>query len=138
MTRTLPATQETLRDSPGDRGGDPLLRVLWRRQAWVYSCLAITLVLGGLYYTWAPRRYESTAQVLVVKKRPDAVTGVDTRQLAPEDYVSTHQVLIRSPLIIERAIKKGALGTLETFADEDGDLTEVISKALTVARNRGP
>ena len=78
------------------------------------------MVLGVLYYAQATPVYQSTAQVLVVKKRPDAVTGVDTRHLAIEDYVATHQVLIRSPLIIERAIQKHDLGACESFARREG------------------
>ena len=72
------------------------------------------------------------------KKRPDYVTGMDTRQLAVEDYVSTHQVLVRSPLIIDRAVKKRDLHVLKSFAGEKDDLTEVIAKALTVTRSKGP
>ncbi len=96
----------------------------------------VGLAAAFLYFAKAPRVYESTAQVLVVKKRPDTVTGLDTRNLAIEDYVATHQTLLRSPVIVERAIKKGNLWSLSCFTDETEDLTEVIIKALNVSRNK--
>ncbi len=118
--------------------GVPLIQVIWQRKGLVLLGLVAGVILAGLYYAQAAPVYESKAQVLVVKKRPDAVTGVDTRQLSVEDYVSTHQVLIKSPLIIERAIKKRGLSALKSFTDEKDDLAEAIGKALIVTRNKGP
>lgn len=115
-----------------------LLQIAWRRKSLILLGLVVGVVVGGLYYAQATPIYQSAAQVLVVKKRPDAVTGVDTRQLAIEDYVSTHQVLVKSPLIIQQAIKKHDLGALQSFQGEKEDLTEVIIKAVTVTRNKGP
>src|SRR5215813_5777393 len=61
-------------------------------------------------------------QVLVLKKRSDAlpVTNGDPRLSFYEDYVSTHLVLIRSPLVVERAVKKRNLGSLKSF-EKAGD-----------------
>src|SRR5262249_54483549 len=69
-------------------------------------------------------------------KRPDAVTGVDTRPLSLEDYVATHQALLRSPLIVERACKKRHLGALQCFAGEKEEVTEAVIRGLTVTRDR--
>src|SRR5262249_57211773 len=48
-----------------------------------------------------------------------------------------HQVLVKSPLIVERAINKRGLAGLQSVQGEVDDLTEVIGKKLTVTRSRG-
>jgi capsular exopolysaccharide synthesis family protein len=75
--------------------------------------------------------------VLVVKKRPDAVTGVDTRELSLEDYVATHQTLIKSPLVVGRAVQKHDLGALPCLAGEKDGPAEAVIRGLSVTRNRG-
>jgi uncharacterized protein involved in exopolysaccharide biosynthesis len=97
------------------------------------------LGLGAIVYSLLPRVYQSTAQVLVVKKRPDAVTGVDTRPLATEDYVATQQELMKSSVVIEQAIQDHGLASLETFGQHPRKkLTEVIRRALVISRSKGP
>jgi capsular exopolysaccharide synthesis family protein len=120
------------------------VHVAWRRRSLLILGIGVGLLFGGLYYFAMPPTYQSTAQVLVVKKRPDELTGKDTRNLAIEDYVATQQTIVSSPLVIERAVDKRALGSLPTFADweqdykNDGDtLPEAIRKRITVTRNRG-
>jgi len=117
-----------------------LLQVAWRRKLLISLVTGLFFGLAAVYYVRAERVYQSTAQVLVVQKRPGAVTGVDSRELPLEDYAATHQVLIRSPLIIGRACTKRNLGSLPSLAGEvHGEpLTERIIKALTVARGKGP
>ncbi len=113
-----------------------LVEIAWQRKQLVALGIVVALVIAVVYFSQARRIYESTAQVLIVKKRPDSVTGLDTRHLAIEDYVSTHQALIRSPLIVDGAIRKRNLQDLKCFADETENLTEVVIKALSVSRNR--
>ncbi|MBV9122909.1 MAG: hypothetical protein JO112_06115, partial [Planctomycetes bacterium] len=118
-----------------------LWQIAWRHKSLVLAGVVVALVLGTLFYVQRPRIYQSTAQVLVIKKRPDEVTGMNTHQTTLEDYVSTQQVLIRSPLIINRAIQNLQTrdpGALRSFMGEKEDLTEVVQKALTVNRNKGP
>jgi len=97
--------------------------------------VVVGLILGLLYYAQTTPVYQSKAQILVVKKRPDTFTGIDTRQLAIEDYVATHKTLIESPTIIEGAIQRRNLASLECFAGKE-ELTELIQKSLIVTRNR--
>lgn len=76
--------------------GRGFLVVAWQRKLLIALSIAVALAAGTLYYNEASPVYESTAQILVVKKRPDTVTGMDTRNLAIEDYVATHQALLKS------------------------------------------
>jgi capsular exopolysaccharide synthesis family protein len=113
-----------------------ILQVAWRHKSLIALGIVLGLTLGLLYYAQRPPLYQSTAQVLVVKKRPEAVTGVVAQPISVEDYVATQQVLIKSPVIVDRAIKKGGLANFQSFANEKEELTEVIIKALTVTRNK--
>jgi capsular exopolysaccharide synthesis family protein len=112
--------------------------VAWRRKSLVLLGAVIGLVIGSLYYAQITPLYESTAQVLVVKKRPEAVTGYAAQFSQFEDYMNTHQSLLRSPLVVERAVNEGNLSALETFAGEERDLTEAVIENLrvgTVSKN---
>ena len=115
-----------------DRPG--LLQVVWRRKSLITLCLVIGLVAGCLFYVRSAPVYQSDARVLVVKKRPEVVTGENTALTNFDDYVTTHRILIQSPLIVERAIRMGNLRSLQTFADESGDLTDAVIKKLSVGR----
>ena len=50
--------------------------------------------------------YQSAAAILVVKKRPDEITGSPYRYQAMEDYVATQQALVTQPIIIIPALEK--------------------------------
>jgi capsular exopolysaccharide synthesis family protein len=111
--------------------------VLLGRWWLVAGSLLMALGLAFLYHRTTPPLYESSAQLLVVKKLPDAVTGVDTRALSLEDYVATHQTLLHSPLLVGHAVRKHDLANLEGFADQK-EVTEAIRQGLGVTRNKAP
>jgi capsular exopolysaccharide synthesis family protein len=114
-----------------------LIAVILGRWWLVALGAAAALALALTYHRTAPPLYESSAQVLVVKKYPDAVTGVDTRPLAQEDYVATHQTLLHSPLLVGEAIRKHDLAKLQCLAGEK-DATEAVVQGLAVVRNKAP
>jgi capsular exopolysaccharide synthesis family protein len=114
-----------------------LLGVIRRRWWLVAAAVVIALGLAFVYHRTTSPLYEATAQLLVVKKLPDAVTGVDTRALAVDDYVATHQTLLHSPLLVEKAVRKHGLTDLASLAEEK-DVTETILQGLTVLRNKAP
>lgn len=116
-----------------------LLGMAWRRKGLITFGLAVGLVIGVIYYAQASPVYQSQAQLLVVKKRPDAlpVTGLDTRYSTlsiTEDYLATHIVLIRSPLIVGRAVQRRNLADLPSFRGQS-DPAAVIPQALKVTRD---
>lgn len=80
--------------------------IAWRRRGTVILGLMIGFVCGAIYYSQAPPKYQSTAQVLVVKKRSDVVPSVGNnapQQMYVEDYLTTHAILIGSQPILRRA-----------------------------------
>jgi capsular exopolysaccharide synthesis family protein len=114
-----------------------LVEIAWQRKFLLALGVLGGLALGALYYLVSPPTYSSTAQVLVVKKRPDP-PGADARPGAFEDFVSTQQALLKSPLVAEQAIQKRQLAALKSFAEETEPLTDVLVKRLSVTRTRDP
>jgi uncharacterized protein involved in exopolysaccharide biosynthesis len=113
------------------------VRFAWRHKAIVILGSFLGLLVGGVAAWFLPPVYQSSAQILVVKKRPDAVTGVDTRQMSAEEFVSPAQDLLKSFLIINRAIREKELAALPSFVNEELELTDVIRNALTVTTTKG-
>ncbi|MCA9140267.1 MAG: polysaccharide biosynthesis tyrosine autokinase [Planctomycetales bacterium] len=112
-----------------------LLELFWRRRGWIIWFAVVFVALGAVYCSLAITMYESTADVLVVRKRPQAVTGDIHYESGFEDYLATHLAVIASPLIVERAISASNLASLECFADledPDEDLVDVIISDLEV------
>ncbi|MCY2993762.1 MAG: polysaccharide biosynthesis tyrosine autokinase [Planctomycetota bacterium] len=137
MTHSLPRPESETFESQGLSNYVDLLdlvRIGWRRKSLIALGTVVGLVLGSLYYVRSIPLYSSEAQILVVKKRPDVVTGEAMRMSHFEDYVTTHRILIRSPLIVERAVKQANLQALKSFVNEEGDLTDAIIAKLAVER----
>ena len=93
--------------------------------------LVIGLAMATLFCLLSGPRYDSPAQLLVIKKRLDTapITGPD--QFHPnDDYLSTHMLLIASRRVIGRAIDKGSLQELEQFKDKGGLGRDITNWAL--------
>jgi capsular exopolysaccharide synthesis family protein len=126
--------------------GPSLWEILWQRKAYVALGAVAGLVLGVLYWSMAPKTYESSAQVWVLKKHPDApisAAGAADRGAgesnantnASEDFLGTHQSVLRSTVILNDAMKRGQLDALATFQDSKQP-TRSLARALTVGRDR--
>jgi capsular exopolysaccharide synthesis family protein len=114
-----------------------LLQTAWRRKSLVLLGLVGGLVLGTLFYAQATPTYQSTAQVLIIKKVGNPSGGTaDPRLSYYEDYLATHSVLIRSQLMVRRAVAsdKHNLRALKTFQGL-GDPTGAIMGSLAVVRD---
>jgi capsular exopolysaccharide synthesis family protein len=111
------------------------LRLAWRHKFLVTLGLVLGVGAGAVLYARATPLYQSRTLVLVVKKTPDALPlgGTDQRVALVEDYLSTHQTLIRSPMVVGHAVKQAKLGELPSFAGQ-GDPTGAIIDALKVTR----
>jgi succinoglycan biosynthesis transport protein ExoP len=96
------------------------------------------LIAGILTYARTTPIYQSTAQVLVVKKRPDSVLPgavADQRsQTFVEDYLATHLVLIQSDEVLRRAAELVKAEDL-TLAPADGDVLALLKAGLVATRD---
>src|SRR4029078_474817 len=117
-----------------------LLQIMWQRKSLVILGIMLGLVLGLLYYAQRPPVYQPMAQLLVVKKTGTTDTPFggrsDNRAAFMEDYMSTQSILIKSPEIINRAVKLRQMQDLKTFPTETGDeLVYAIREGMIVDRN---
>ncbi len=113
------------------------LHVLWQRKAFLLLGAFVGLSLGFLFHSQRAAVYQSSCALLVIKKNPAQVmpTGAaDPRLSVVEDYMATQLALLRSPLILEVAVKKRDLLQCKTF-ESAGDPVGLIHDGLTVARD---
>ncbi|MFO0866247.1 MAG: Wzz/FepE/Etk N-terminal domain-containing protein [Gemmataceae bacterium] len=100
--------------------------------------IGIGLLLGGAVaaglYLVTPPAYASSAQLWVNKKRGEGL-GVESRE-SQEDYLATQQGLLKSPLMIDKAIQLGALAERPNLKESGKDLSESILKNFSVSRQK--
>ncbi len=131
-----PITAEHLVRMPGPTPWE----IFWQRKAYVALGAFIGVVLGVLYWSMAPRIYESTAQIWVLKKQPDVPLTADSPLVAAqanaaEDFLSTHRTLLKSAVVVGDAVEKGQLGHRATFRASLRPAYD-LARALTVNRDR--
>jgi capsular exopolysaccharide synthesis family protein len=128
----------TAQDSPApEHHGAPappsLLQILWNRKALIILGAVVGLVIGALYFATRKPIYESTAQVLVKKETPP-VPGFGLEAYGMyEDYLTTHEKLVASPVMIKKAVQVGDLKALGTFQNDSNPVTS-IRGSLKIAR----
>jgi capsular exopolysaccharide synthesis family protein len=85
-----------------------VLLSLLRHWPWLVLGLLIGLVVGVIYHLQRPPVYQSTAQLMVLKNRPELVAGgaSDARVQFVEDYVAGQVILLRSERILRRAAER--------------------------------
>lgn len=75
--------------------------------------------------------YEASARLLVIRKRLETapLSGAPQNQ-PPEDYLSTHILIITSPKIVGRAIETGGLAKLTCLWDKEEPAREILDSLL--------
>ena len=122
VNRETLASQDTLRSA---EQGLPAYLEVWqifvRRKGRIVLAVLLGLGLAALFCAVTGPRYDSATQLLVIKKRLDTmpITGPDQNR-PPDDYLSTHMLLITSRRVIDRAIEKGNLRELDQFQEKGG------------------
>ena len=108
---------------------------VWRHKWLLLLGLVFGVAIGSIYSSQLLPEYQSSLKLLVVKKRPDLplAAGADSRYAYMEDYLATHQVVIRSPIVITKAVDKGNLQALSSFANGK-DATAEIMRSLSISR----
>ena len=114
MTQLSHAQPAPADDEPGV--ADDVLRLLnVMVRGWAYIALAclIALTAGAVYLARARTVYKGFARVLVLHQggRPIHIAGGggEIDRAGTEDYVPTHIMIIRSPLIVKEALKTAGL-----------------------------
>jgi succinoglycan biosynthesis transport protein ExoP len=140
-----PSTAPALHPAATAAGNAPppnLLFGVLRRWPWLLLGLAAGLVLGLLYHMQSAPVYQSTAQLLVIKNRPEMTTtgGMDARVQFVEDYVATQVLYLKSERILELAAKR--LDNYKPFQVEppvsEAERVGFLMKRFSVAREKEP
>jgi len=107
-------------DPPLLEGFLELAGILWRRKWLLVLGTLLGVGLGTLAYFFMPVTYETEARMVVVRKWPRAfpMPGINTSMTYLEDYLSTHEALLKSPLIVERALNRAKLSSLESLQSD--------------------
>src|SRR6185437_13527209 len=90
-------------ETPG-RVLDPetILRAAWRRKGRLLAALVLGLGISAAVSQALPRTYQSTAQISILRKFPEALP--DSHPISPMDSIAPPTEVLRSPAIIENAI----------------------------------
>jgi uncharacterized protein involved in exopolysaccharide biosynthesis len=111
-----------------------LLSIAWRYKFRVAAGMALGLLVSAAIGALVPRTFQSTAQISIQKKRAE---GIDARNLA-EENAAPPQDLLRSALIIDRAIQSKGLAALDIEVPPDQDLSEYIRNTLLIVPGKTP
>src|SRR5205809_6556033 len=114
----------------GMRAGPSLIQVAWQRKSLVILGLMLGLMLGLLYYSQRPPVYSTQASILVVKKGPDNLNlqqGQGGQYMVMEDYMATQSVLLKSPMVITKALDLQEMKNLVSFRnDNEGEILNAL------------
>ncbi|MDA7980514.1 MAG: polysaccharide biosynthesis tyrosine autokinase [Pirellulales bacterium] len=119
-----------------EEGGVHLFGALWRRKWIVLFLMGVGLGLGYLFFMQQPPEYESSAQLLLIDQRPQLpIAGVE----ADTSYDKTHEFLLMSPAIVERAVVNGRLASLDSLRHVSNPTTAIIAglEVINLATERG-
>lgn len=128
--------QESAGPDDAYRGAMRLIRIAEHRQVTVFWSLAACLAVGAAYYVLAPRYYRSQAKLMVVEQRGSNVAGI-ADQADRDELMTTHKELVRSPIVIRRAIDRLLPEHRTDLVDESPeDWPEVLGKRLAATNTR--
>ena len=103
--------------------GWAFLGFAWRRKWLIVFAMVVAMALGYLHFLKQPAVYQSSAQMLIVKKRGTVPISGVTLQTS---YDSTHETLLKSPAIISKAVEKYDLGSLPSMRGSGNPTSRVI------------
>ncbi|MCA9248456.1 MAG: hypothetical protein KDA42_15120, partial [Planctomycetales bacterium] len=93
-------------------------------------------ILGGFaYWKISPPIYRSTANVLVVPRKPYNLSDADTRYAYELDDLSMHDAMIKSPMFVKQTIRQAKLDDLPSLWLTQDTTAEVVAN-LSVKRER--
>lgn len=106
-------------------GNFSFLGFAWRRKWIVVFIALIALGLGYLHFMRQTPVFQSSAQILVMQDEARLpISGVN----ADTSYDKTHELLLRSPVIVEKAVKKHNLASLPSLKTSGNPVSTIISR----------
>ncbi|MBL9094266.1 MAG: hypothetical protein JNL96_23805, partial [Planctomycetaceae bacterium] len=126
----------------GERSSLDIVAICRHRKWTILFFTALATGLGWLYFIKAEPIYETSAQVLIIKREGETSSPVSLLQadIGYEDSMTTHAQVIKSPKIVRRAVadpdfKLPQLATFQGIPPEN--LHSVIIQDLSAGRAGG-
>ena len=108
-------------------GGFDIWGPLERRKYLIALFSIIGAVVGYIYYINCPKVYSSNALLMITTQNPPSLIDREFRR--DNQSLDKHVSLIASELVLNRAVERGSLESMETFSDSVyavGDLKEML------------
>lgn len=125
-------------ESPEAEGGINLLAATWRHK-WI--AILLTVVGGGLgylYFLQCPPVFQSSGQMLIVKKDVSIpVQGLEGSRSTYNDPMPMHTTVLASPTVIARAVEKFNLATLPSLRDSDNPTLKIVGGLGVESKSTG-
>jgi capsular exopolysaccharide synthesis family protein len=105
---------------PDDQSAFDVVQVVVGHKFLLFMGVVLGIALGVVYYLSRPPVFESRAEVVIEKKPSNSIPipNLPVNQ-DQDDYVSTEQEILQSPMLIEQAINDYKLDRLKTFEGMD-------------------
>ena len=122
---------QEISNAPPEEGTWAFLGFIWRRKWIVVILIAASAGLGYLRYSRATPVYQSSAEILVVRKNYGLpIPGVR----ADTTYDVTHEAMLRSPKIITHAVEKLDLDKVPSLKASGNPVSRIIGGLGVSAR----
>jgi len=82
------------------------LRLLWRQRVLVTAAVAVTCLLGAVYYFTATEVYEAKASVLVLQTGEDVWSTSMTPEGSKNSLIPTYEKILTSQVVMDGAVKR--------------------------------
>lgn len=111
--------------------------VIWRHKLLLLLCAVVVIAVGAYVVYEQHSAYRSDMQLLILRRGPSANAaqpGNAPGQVFLEDYVPTHQTLIRSQMILSRTLKQLNGNVPHTIPPGSKDGLGILGSNLKVTR----
>ena len=88
------------------RGLIRFLRTLKHRRSYFIAALVVASLLGGMYYSTAPRIYQATAALMVLQTGGEVWDPSMARDNSAQELIPTFEKLFHESVVVERALRK--------------------------------
>jgi succinoglycan biosynthesis transport protein ExoP len=128
---------DSSQSAPSLKLGDILKRQMWL----ILACISQGCALASVYWINAPVVYESRAKVMVSQRSPQMATTdmamSQDQSMVDEDVLANHMEIVRSRRIVETALKRHGLTSIESIKSElspDVDAAEYVVDHINLKR----
>lgn len=95
-----------------------LARALRRGWRYIAVGVAIALTVAALYLARTKRLYQASTRILVLQQNGTPLSSGESRLMGgTDDYIPTHAIVLKSPLVVGRAIEAVGPEGLPTLAE---------------------